>query len=262
MDATTVTCALLIIIIGVIFDKLMKVQADLIAANLRLTKIHALTKCPEPKKETGFLKSMNTVQQRNAANDEILTPPAIAAQQIADTKRIYETFFIDDMTLDYRAKWFDGFKNTGVYYNQYPEDCEKDYAELLEGKDFFKHEGDFDICCGNPPFSLMCSKKNFCGIWEHLATKKKPLVISMVTGSLSISPQLIARMNKWGYHLQEINQFKVQKWVPSCYTIWINVEEHYCRHGCNDEGVMPTIFKSSNFMNKYVDVNEEYHNSL
>ena len=239
---------ILTLIIGALIARLMKVQQDL---NTALATAPAP---PEPKKETGFLKSMGNIQQRKSANDEILTPPAIAAQQIADTKRIYDDWFSEESSEP--TRWFDGFKNTGVYYNQYPEDAEKDYAELLEGKDFFKHEGDFDICCGNPPFSLMCSKKNFCGIWEHLATKKKPHVISMVTGTLSISPQLIGRMEKWGYHLQLINQFKVQKWVPSCYTIWIKVE-----NGVDPSG-LDTIFKSSDYMNKWVDVDDEYHNSL
>ena len=193
-----------------------------------------------------FFTRQNGVQNRSEPQDEILTPPEVALKQIELTQIACQKF---DITGD---RWMDGFKNTGVFYNNFPEAVHKSYCEIIEGKDFFKTEDDYDIICGNPPFSLMSSKKKygFDGIWEVVATKHRPDLISFITGTISISPQLIDRMDNWGYKLVRLHQFKVQKWVPSIISIWVR-DEYYI-----DEG---TRFTTDNKMYQWQETDNEYH---
>tara|TARA_R110000787_G_C13334150_1_gene437632 strand:- start:48 stop:866 length:819 start_codon:yes stop_codon:yes gene_type:complete len=213
-------------------------------------KKETIKKIPSTTGVSHFMSRMNAVQNRpeGAVNDEILTPPEIAAQQIKDTEDIWNLQYGGD---DLYPMWMDGFKNTGTYYNQFPEGVLKDYTEIIEGKDFFKHTRDYDIICSNPPFSLMSTKKKygFIGGWETIASIHKPKIISLVTGKISISTVLIERMADWGYTLVLMNQFKVQEWVPSCYTIWVRDAE---------EGT-ETIFRSDNKMYQKVAACQEYH---
>ena len=199
-----------------------------------------------------FFTRQNDVKLRpdTGLNDEILTPPELAKVMIADTLVIAKK-------VGAGIKWLDGFKNTGVFYNNYPEGADKDYCEIIEDKDFFKYSDEYDVICGNPPFSLLSSKAKygFKGIWETCATLHKPKVISFITGSISISPQLINRMDGWGYKLVKIHQFKVQKWVPSYYTIWVRTEGWDEINGVGSA----TQFTTDNQMYQWVETDDRYH---
>ena len=61
---------------------------------------------------------------------------------------------IDMIETNANDVWFDPFKNTGNYYNQFPT-TNKVYTEILEDKDFFEFEGDVDVICSNPPYSML-----------------------------------------------------------------------------------------------------------
>ena len=192
----------------------------------------------------GFLSRMNGVQNRSTPNDEILTPPDLAAKQIELTQIECQRF---NITGD---RWMDGFKNTGVFYNQFPDGVHKSYCEIIEGKDFFKTKDEYDVICGNPPFSLLSSKKKygFRGIWETVACDHQPEIISFITGMMSVSPQLIDRMDGWGYKLVHLYQFKVQKWVQCSISIWVKTDEN-----------VSSKFTSDNHMYQWQDPSEEYH---
>lgn len=66
----------------------------------------------------------------NDKNDKVLTPSDIA-------NLIIKTFPI-------QGKVLDAFKGTGVFYNLYPEDVEKDWCEIDEGRDFFEYTNKVD----------------------------------------------------------------------------------------------------------------------
>ena len=67
--------------------------------------------------------SSHQIKKRDNANDVFITPLELAKKAI-------------DM-VDYQENfvWYDPFKNSGSYYNQFPSECEKEWSEILDGKD-------------------------------------------------------------------------------------------------------------------------------
>ena len=133
------------------------------------------------------------IKKREKANDVFITPPELALKQIK---------MIDVIE---NEVWLDPFKNTGNYYNQYPENVEKDWTEILEGKDFFEYDGKVDVICSNPPYSILNDVIEKC-------IKLKPRVISMLIGQGNFTCVRMEKLNKAGYGLTKIHFCKVFKW--------------------------------------------------
>ena len=74
-------------------------------------------------------------------NDYILTPCEIS-------KKIIDMF-------DIKGTILDPFKGEGSFYNQFPEDCAKDWCEIKEGRDFFEYNQRVDWIVSNPPYSIL-----------------------------------------------------------------------------------------------------------
>lgn len=55
-------------------------------------------------------------------------------------------------TLKPKGKCLDPCKGEGAFYKYLPAD--KDYCEILEGKDFFDYNNNIDWIIGNPPYSI------------------------------------------------------------------------------------------------------------
>ena len=84
----------------------------------------------------------NGIKYRSKANDKIYTPLKVAKLMI-DLCDIKD----NDMVLDCS-------KGGGVFYDNYPDNCRKDYCEIEENKDFLKYKDKVDWIIGNPPYSL------------------------------------------------------------------------------------------------------------
>lgn len=85
---------------------------------------------------------MAFVQGKNGTvdTDKVYTPEEIA-------KLIISKFPLNGKVLD-------AFKGAGAFYNNYPDDIEKDWCEIDEGKDFFKYTEHVDWIITNPPYSI------------------------------------------------------------------------------------------------------------
>ena len=77
----------------------------------------------------------------NDKNDKVYTPSNIA-------KMIINTFPLNGKVLD-------AFKGKGAFYNQYPDNVEKDWCEIDDGKDFFEYNEKVDWIITNPPYSIL-----------------------------------------------------------------------------------------------------------
>ena len=53
-----------------------------------------------------------------------------------------------------KLTWYDHFKGTGNYYNQFPN-VKKYWSEIIDGRDFFKTKGKVNVLCSNPPYSIL-----------------------------------------------------------------------------------------------------------
>ena len=141
-------------------------------------------------------KHLNKIRNREVPNNVFLTSPLLAKTAI------------DMIETNANDVWFDPFKNTGNYYNQFPT-TNKVYTEILEDKDFFEFEGDVDVICSNPPYSMLNKiiKKSI---------ELNPRVINYLIGALNLTPRRIEMMEKAGYGLSKIHMCKVGKWSGWC----------------------------------------------
>ena len=136
--------------------------------------------------------SSHQIKKRDNANDVFITPLELAKKAI-------------DM-VDYQENfvWYDPFKNSGSYYNQFPTN-NKDYCEILEEKDFFEYKGHVDIICSNPPYSILDE-------WLTKSIELKPSTINYLIGINNLTARRIEMLNKAGYGLTKIHMCKVWKW--------------------------------------------------
>ena len=148
-----------------------------------------------PAKKMSPVKTLSSIATRQKPNDVFITPPALALMQIEMTE-----VFKNEV-------WYDPFRNSGSYFNQFPAECAKVWSEILDGKDFFEYEGTVDVICSNPPFSLMNRVLDKC-------MKLQPRVISLLMGCLNLTLPRARRMSGQGYHIRQLRMVNVKGWGP------------------------------------------------
>jgi len=149
-----------------------------------------------------------TIKKRNKANDIFLTPVKLAKKHI------------DIIEYEDSDIWYDPFKNSGNYYNQYPND-NKVWSEILEGKDFFEFDTEVDIICSNPPYSMIDK------VLKH-SIKLNPHTISYLIGQNNLTAKRIEDMNKAGYGLYKVCMLKVWDWYGLSYIVYFKKGEKNC----------------------------------
>jgi len=75
------------------------------------------------------------------------------AQDIVYTPRSLAKQIIDHYAPT--GKLLDPCRGDGAFYDQYPSNCEKDYCEIQEGKDFYAYKDKVDWIITNPPWSIL-----------------------------------------------------------------------------------------------------------
>lgn len=141
-----------------------------------------------------------TIKKRERPNDVFLTPPKLAKKHI------------DMIDVIEGETWYDPFKNSGNYYNQFPSSCSKEWSEILEGKDFFEQDVSCDVICSNPPYSMIDK------VLER-SVDLKPRVISYLIGVGNLTARRIEYMNNCGYSLTKIHMCKVFKWYGMSFIV-------------------------------------------
>jgi len=148
----------------------------------------------------------HTIKQRQKPNDVFITPRALAKLQI-------------DMTAAATAGrgeglWLDPCRNNaeGSYYSQFPENCSKDWCEILEGKSFFDYEGAPNVICANCPYSLIDD-------WFKKTIELNPVVCSFLIGVSNLTARRIEWFQKAGYGITKLKMLKVYKWYGMSYIV-------------------------------------------
>jgi hypothetical protein len=139
------------------------------------------------------------IRDRKKNNDIFITPLPLAKKAI-DLIEYTETDI-----------WYDPFKNTGSYYNQFPNE-NKVWSEILEGHDFFEFNAHVDIICSNPPYSILdpVIKKTI---------ELNPRVINYLIGVNNLTTRRIEMLEKAGYGLTKMTMCKVYSWFGMSYII-------------------------------------------
>jgi len=148
------------------------------------------------------------IKNRSKANDVFLTPLSLAKKHIDLIE------FVDSDI------WYDPFKNSGNYYNQFPND-NKLWSEILEGEDFFDFTTEVDIICSNPPYSMINQ------VLEK-SVSLNPRIISYLIGMGNLTTKRIENMNNWGYGLKSMTMLKVNEWYGMSFIVTFEKETENC----------------------------------
>ena len=125
-------------------------------------------------------------------NDNIYTPSTVAK------------LMIDMCDIKPNHQVLDPCKGGGVFFNNLPDYCDKDYCEITEHKDFFKCENKYDWIIGNPPFSLWDK-------WiEH--TMKITDKFCYIMNTLNLTDKRMRSIMSNGYGLTKMHLLDIDWW--------------------------------------------------
>ena len=142
------------------------------------------------------------IKHRDKPKDVFITPEKLAKTHIDMIGPKYKT-----------SIWYDPFKNSGSYYNQYPTDNKK-WSEILEDKDFFDFNEEVDVIASNPPYSMIDK------VLEK-SVALKPMIISYLLGINNLTAKRMEYMEANGYYITKLHMCKVFKWFGmSLIVVW------------------------------------------
>lgn len=145
-------------------------------------------------------KICNKIQFRDNPNDVIYTPKPVALKMI------------DMCDIKPSDKVLDCSRGAGIFYNNFPE-CEKDWAEITEGRDFFKYtEGKkYDWVIGNPPYSLWTKwLEHTCNITDKFC---------YIFGTMNLTEKRLHSLHSKGFGITKIILCKIDWWFGHSYLI-------------------------------------------
>ena len=150
------------------------------------------------------------IKSRTTGNDVFITPRKLAKLHIDMIPEKYKVNY----GLSGLCTWLDPCKNDGSYYDQFPEMCDREYCEILEGIDFFTSpvEEDSDVIIGNPPYSILDAWLKHT-LWLH------PECFSYLIGQGALTTRRMEWIEENGYTITRLHLTKVYKWYGMSYII-------------------------------------------
>jgi len=144
------------------------------------------------------------IKHRDKPKDVFITPEELSKTHIDMIDEAYRNLV-----------WYDPFKNSGSYYNQYPCANEnKKWSEILENKDFFDFNEEVDVIASNPPYSMIDK------VLEK-SVSLKPMIISYLLGINNLTAKRMEYMESQGYYITKLHMCKVFKWFGmSLVVVW------------------------------------------
>jgi len=156
-------------------------------------------------------ETSRSIKKRSKGNDVFITPIELAI------KHVHLIDYKDDDI------WYDPFRNSGNYYNNFPND-NKLWSEILDGEDFFEFDTSVDIICSNPPYSIIDKVLKKC-------IELEPHTISFLIGQNNLTAKRIETMNTAGYYLEKCVMLKVWDWYGLSYIV---IFKNTCNTNCID----------------------------
>lgn len=98
----------------------------------------------------------------------------------------------------------DPSRGAGVFYDNFPEWVDKEWAEIEEGRDFFDTDEVFDWVIGNPPFSMLDKWLDF--------TTQITFNFAYVFNTQNLTPFRLERLRHRGFHIQSITMCRIDYW--------------------------------------------------
>ena len=112
---------------------------------------------------------------------------------------------------------YEPFRGEGAFYNHFPEENQKDWSEIKEGRDYNDHTGSYDWVITNPPFHLHEEGKKVNSFWFFLdffsLRARKGIAFLGNDFCLSaLTPKRMAVISARGYNITKIVVCNVKKW--------------------------------------------------
>ena len=144
-------------------------------------------------------KFCNKIMNRQKPTDVIFTPPSVA-------KKMIEMCDIKE-----GDKVLDPSKGEGVFYNNFPSNCKKDWCEITEGIDFFENNKHYDWIIGNPPYSLWTKWINH--------TINKCDNFCYIFGIMNFNPSRIHKILEAGFKITALHILQVDWWFSNSFIV-------------------------------------------
>lgn len=109
------------------------------------------------------------------------------------------------------------FKGEGAFYDAFPENCRKEWAELTEGKDYKEITRDYDWVITNPPFRLDTGGKRVNSFWFLLDyyTQRARKGIAFLGNDAcfcTLTPRRQKILEERGWGITKITVCSIKKW--------------------------------------------------
>lgn len=140
---------------------------------------------------------------------------------LEQTPQILAKDLIANLNLDKGLNLLEPFKGEGAFYDQFPTENTKDYAEIEEGRDFkntnFKFQ-QIDWVITNPPFRINDDKGKSVNSFWYLLDYYSTIVstgIAFLSNDKcfsSLTPVRLKGLREKGWYIQNIIVCAVKKW--------------------------------------------------
>jgi len=128
-------------------------------------------------------------------------------------------------------KVLEAFKGEGAFYDNLPDNVEKDWCEITQGRDYKDYDKEFDWVVSNPPFKI--DDKNM--IWpliDYYTTRAKKGIAFLVSdyGFTTITPirQAVLKDRNWG--ITSLTMVNIKKWRGRYFLIILQKDKPSVMH--------------------------------
>lgn len=110
------------------------------------------------------------------------------------------------------------FKGEGSFYNNFPDNCIKQFCEIEEGLDYKDYSNEFDWVISNPPFRLEQPNgkrvNSFYFLLEYYTAKAKKGIAFLANDYClsTITPIRLKKLNERGWYITKIVVCSIKKW--------------------------------------------------
>ena len=127
-------------------------------------------------------------------------------------KDLINTLDIEDTDILYEP-----FRGEGSFFNHFPEPNPKDWSEIIEGKDYRDHSGEYDWVITNPPFRLETGEKRVNSFWfilQYFMQRARKGIAFLANDACfcTLTPKRLAELEKSGWGISNITVCAVKKW--------------------------------------------------
>ena len=160
------------------------------------------------KKNTGISKTLHSINARTSPNDKIMTPKELA-------KKIIDSVEWEDGEIV-----LDSCRGEGSFYNQLPNNVNKIWCEIDEGKDFYNCNELLNTIIQNPPYSHLNNWFDKC---KELNPKRMCFLLHMY----ALTDTRIKNFENVGYIIYKLDITKVHEWFGHQVVVWFGKKEIY-----------------------------------